>query len=339
MISKRHCLVLAALFCLLLPARPAWPQELKVSVSVEMPKGKKNKKLEKSLQQGICDVMLKLLKDRLPTMTVPETCNTEAPEAYLLARAEVTFVSEPPAMNLFLELRNLSDDSIIKQKAASIDTSSGLKGIEPKVIAETVATANELIPEGWKPHIVKQGTLKGGQPEPEPAPEPAPGPAPAPSPAPAPVPAPAPPEGAEGVEPTAAETAAPVEEPAPAGKPGLLLAVSASGAAVTIDGKLVGTSPLGILPDIQPGTHVIDVKKQGYKAHAGSVTVPDGEGTVRYDVILESKQKQKKKGGVATKWWFWTVLVVVIGGGAAGATAGAILSQKENVNAIPLPGY
>ena len=327
MISTRQVLVLAALVCLLLPARPAWTQELKVSVSVETPKGKKNKKLEKSLQQGICDVILNLLKDRLPTMTTPETCNTEAPEAYLLARAEVIFVSEPPAMNLFLELRNLGDDSIIKQKAASIDTSSGLKGIEPKVIAETVAAASELIPEGWKPHIVKQGTLKGGQPEPEPAPEPAP------------APEPPPPEGAEGVEPTAAEAAAPAEEPVPAEKPGLLLAVSASGAAVTIDGKLVGTSPLGILPDIQPGTHAIDVKKQGYKAHAGSVTVPDGEGTIRYDVILESKQKQKKKGGVATKWWFWTVLVVVVGGGAAGAAAGAILSQKENANAIPLPGY
>ena len=339
MISTRHDLVLAALLCFLLPARPAWPQELKVSVSVETPKGKKNKKLEKSLQQGICDVMLKLLTDRLPTMTMPETCNTEAPEAYLLARAEVIFVSEPPAMNLFLELRNLSDDSIIKQKAASIDTSSGLKGIEPKVIAETVAAANELIPEGWKPHIVKQGTLKGGEAEPEPAPGPAPAPAPAPVPTPAPAPAPAPAEGAEGVEPTPPEPAAPVEKPAPTGKPGLLLAVSASGAAVTIDGKLVGTSPLGILPDIQPGTHAIDVKKQGYKAHAGSVTVPDGEGTIRYDVILESKEKQKKKGGVVTKWWFWTVLVVIVGGGAAGAAAGAILSRKENVSAIPLPGY
>jgi len=339
MIRSYRFLPAALFFSLLLLHPPhAAAQDLRVTVTVEGKKGKNAKGIIKEIKKGVCDSIIDYLTANLPDIKIPETCNTDAEGACLLVRAEAIFVSEPPALNLFLELRNLNNDSIIKQKSHTIPTAKGMKNYKDLLYFETTAAMKDLVPEGWKPHIVKEAVLKGKGETPQVQPET---------------------KEKEEIEETSEEVEGKaVEEkgektPAeklketpptketgeikPPLRTGLLLAVSAKDAKVTLDEKIVGTSPLGIIPNIPVGKHRINVEKSGYKKYSESLTVPAKDGTYRHDIILESK-RATKKSSIAKKWWFWTALAVIVGGGAAGAAA-AVLIQKDETNAVPFPGY
>lgn len=335
---RSYRFILAALFFSLLLLHPphAAAQDLRITVTVEGKKGKNAKGIIKEIKKGVCDSIIDYLTANMPDIKIPETCNADAEGAYLLVRAEAIFASEPPALNLFLELRNLNNDSIIKQKAHTIATVKDMKEYKDLLYFETTAAMKDLVPKGWKPHIVKEAVLKekGETPEVQP-------------------------ESKEKIEEVAEEVEGeaieeegkktppetlketpPTEETKeirPPARTGLLLAVSAKDAKVTLDGKNIGTSPLGIIPNIPAGKHQVNVEKSGYNKYSESFTVPAKDGTYRHDIILGSG-RATKKNSIAKKWWFWTVLAVIVGGGAAGAAA-AVLTQKDETNAVPFPGY
>jgi Protein kinase domain/PEGA domain len=77
-------------------------------------------------------------------------------------------------------------------------------------------------------------------------------------------------------EPRARAKAAPVEPPAPAGAGTLIVESRPEGAAVMIDGRPVGTTPLS-LKDVRGGSHAVRIEREGYLIWTAPVKVTAGE--------------------------------------------------------------
>jgi hypothetical protein len=127
------------------------------------------------------------------------------------------------------------------------------------------------------------------------------------------------------------------------------LAIEPAGARVLVDGRELGTTPLTEPLRVGPGTHVIEVRLDGFAELRREVTVAQGE---RVEIVAaltatgsteveppplpvaplpEDQAVEEEDGGIATEWWFWTILGVVVAGGAV--TAGVLLWPSDEAPA------
>jgi hypothetical protein len=88
------------------------------------------------------------------------------------------------------------------------------------------------------------------------------------------------------------------------------------GAAVSLDGKPVGTVPAESA--LAPGAHRVALTRDGYDPAEASVVIAAGE-------RRELDVPMAKQASILGKWWFWTAVAVV----AAGATATVIALTTE----------
>ncbi|MBN2370627.1 MAG: PEGA domain-containing protein [Vicinamibacteria bacterium] len=134
---------------------------------------------------------------------------------------------------------------------------------------------------------------------------------------------------------TSAGGATPPSRPAAAG---LTIGSAPSGAAVFIDGRYQGETPLKV-EQLTPGDHLIRVAKNGFQENSRRVSIFPGEMKgVNVDLVRrqpesdarrqvtaddESQQTAGKKGGGATKW-------LLVGAGVAAVGAGVCLALPKN---------
>ena len=79
-----------------------------------------------------------------------------------------------------------------------------------------------------------------------------------------------------------------------------------AGAIVSVDGRSAGNAPIEL--SVQPGTHSIAVRAEGYDEARTSAVVALGEHK-RIDIDL-ARQKP-----VTSRWWFWATAGAVVAGG------------------------
>jgi len=120
-------------------------------------------------------------------------------------------------------------------------------------------------------------------------------------------------------------------------KASLLIPVSEEGATVVIDGDEVGVTPIAPITGLTVGKHQIEVIKDGFHDYMGFVEIP-GEGTIRYDIMLEGGKRKKIKVPKFLKtWWFWTAVGAVV---ATGVGVGIYYGVKpEEPSAVHFPPY
>jgi len=108
-------------------------------------------------------------------------------------------------------------------------------------------------------------------------------------------------------------------------------------AEVWVDGGAVGTSPIHEPLRLLAGSHVFEVRKEGFATTREVVEVASGEAL---DVELTLRvagetpaplAPAEEEGGIATKWWFWTIIGAVVVGGAI--TTGVLLWPEEEAPA------
>ncbi|MFH1435447.1 MAG: PEGA domain-containing protein [Pseudomonadota bacterium] len=319
----KHGLSCILVAFLLLTHSRALAQEFQVNVDV---KGNKGKKFLESVKQGICDSVLDHLTFNVAGSTVPSSCNMKVKTAEFLINAEAVFEKPPVSVNLYIEVRGKGNGQIIGQKAHTVNVPGDTQDPKKLLYDETAKAMTDLLPKGWKP---PSGDAAGGEAVEESG-SAAEGAVESPE------------EGGteeeeEEVLVEEEEKTAPVE---PRERASLLLAISAKGAKVLIDGNDMGLSPLGILEGITVGKHEISVEKEGFKTFSGSIDVqPAGESLItRHDITLETTEKKKKKG-VAGKWWLWTILGGIVLGGAAAAIGVVYGGGDEGADAVPFPNY
>jgi len=107
----------------------------------------------------------------------------------------------------------------------------------------------------------------------------------------------------------------------------LALRAPVAGTTAIVDGKVVGNPPVEVV--VEPGTHRIVARAEGYADSETSAVVSGGE-QKQVDLML------KQKPGLTSKWWFWTGLGVVVAGGAA-ITAALLIERKPSQGDLP-PG-
>jgi hypothetical protein len=81
-----------------------------------------------------------------------------------------------------------------------------------------------------------------------------------------------------------------------------------SRAAVSIDGRSVGATPLEI--DLSPQSHQVEVERAGYDKLTTTVAVEAGKSRTVDLTLVESSS-------IIEKWWFWTAIGGVVVAGAA----------------------
>lgn len=110
------------------------------------------------------------------------------------------------------------------------------------------------------------------------------------------------------------------------------------GAALFLDGRQVGSTPLVQPLRVGAGAHVIEARRPGYRDTRVAFDVMAGEDT-QVQLALEALPTPatgrtssagspvEDEGSVAESWWLWTILGVVVVGGAV--TAGVLLWPEE----------
>jgi hypothetical protein len=105
------------------------------------------------------------------------------------------------------------------------------------------------------------------------------------------------------------------------------------GAEVTIDGKLVGQTPLHV--EVDPGERVVRVSTDGYHDGERTLAVQAGEGyKIDLELIALPPPPRRSDGGgkpVYKTWWFWTATGV-----AAIAATALVISATSSGD--PLDG-
>lgn len=124
----------------------------------------------------------------------------------------------------------------------------------------------------------------------------------------------------------------------------VVLTVDPPGAQVLVDGRDAGTTPLHEPLRLGPGSHVLELRRDGFESFRRELTVEQGE---RVEVVavlvpaapvvaapaeppevpLEPPAEEPADGGVASSWWLWTIVGAVVVGGAV--TAGVLLWPSD----------
>lgn len=102
---------------------------------------------------------------------------------------------------------------------------------------------------------------------------------------------------------------------------------SVVGAKLSIDGREEGTVPTEIA--VSPGSHRLDLSRDGYKAARASIAVAAGERST-VDVPME------KSAPITAKWWFWTGVTAVVLG--AVATTIVLTTERDPDTGSVAPG-
>jgi hypothetical protein len=117
------------------------------------------------------------------------------------------------------------------------------------------------------------------------------------------------------------------------------------GATVLLDGRRVGSTPLAQVLELGPGSHVLEVRKDGYRDARVSFDVMAGETrdlAVALEPLAVSPEPlpiepvaggEEEDGGVVESWWFWTLIGAVVVGGAV-TTAVLLWPEDEEPAAI-----
>jgi tetratricopeptide (TPR) repeat protein len=111
----------------------------------------------------------------------------------------------------------------------------------------------------------------------------------------------------------------------------LTVTSNVTGAAVKVDGKEVGLTPLSDVIDVNPGTHEVALTHEGHATFKKSViAAPGSEIPVQAEMtslvkVIRVEVEQKDKPAYK-KWWPWTIFagVVVV----AGVTTAAVLATR-----------
>ena len=98
-------------------------------------------------------------------------------------------------------------------------------------------------------------------------------------------------------------------------------------ATVTIDGKVVGSSP--VETQVSVGSHALTLSRDGYASRSATVTVADGD-------RKETTLTLEAVAGITSKWWFWTGVGVVAVGGAV--VTYSLLSTRDAGRGDIAPG-
>jgi len=113
------------------------------------------------------------------------------------------------------------------------------------------------------------------------------------------------------------------------------------GAAILIDGKQLGTTPLPPQRGLRVGRHTLRVTKSGYTDTVQQVVVPFQK-TVQVVVKLQTPpnkrgvpRKRERPVPWYTRWWFWTSVAVIAAG--AGVALGFALSADKGINCSAEP--
>lgn len=108
----------------------------------------------------------------------------------------------------------------------------------------------------------------------------------------------------------------------------LVVHASAGAALVVVDGKPAGTAPIEIR--VQPGTHSVLVKREGFLDNASSAVIQTGE---RHEIDVTLAKTTPFYG----KWWFWTGVGVLVAAGV-GITLAAVLPRAPDTGDGFQPG-
>jgi hypothetical protein len=109
---------------------------------------------------------------------------------------------------------------------------------------------------------------------------------------------------------------------------GILVVHANAGAIVIIDGKTAGTTPVEV--PVQPGTHSVLVKREGFLDNASSAVVQTGE---RHEIDVTLAHTTP----IYAKWWFWTGIGVIVAAGV-GITLAAVLPRAPDTGDGFQPG-
>jgi len=128
----------------------------------------------------------------------------------------------------------------------------------------------------------------------------------------------------------------------------LRIDVDQVGAAIFIDGRRFGTSPLQPLTDAPPGSHTVRVSMDGFLDFEQEVEVSAGQETA-VQATLEPAPPPEPAGPPAPppvyrRWWFWTIIGAVAVGAGLGIGLGVGLNQEEPTGpgqewGVPFPDY
>lgn len=92
-------------------------------------------------------------------------------------------------------------------------------------------------------------------------------------------------------------------------------------AALSIDGKPFGTTP--VEAKLASGSHTVTLSRSGYAARTTTVVLATGE---RKQLTL-TLDAETSTGGITSRWWFWTGIGAVVVGGTA-LTIGLLTSRE-----------
>jgi hypothetical protein len=112
--------------------------------------------------------------------------------------------------------------------------------------------------------------------------------------------------------------------------------VDQDGATVLLDGQRVGSTPLAQILQLGPGSHVLEVRKDGFREARLSFDVMAGE-TKELALALEPlvpappPPPSPAEPSIAESWWFWTLIGAVVVGGAV--TTAVLLWPEDEVAA------
>ncbi len=124
---------------------------------------------------------------------------------------------------------------------------------------------------------------------------------------------------------------------------------SARGAEVSVDGRGVPTARLGVAGPVDPGPHVVAVRR-GDREESRRVQVGEGEAVevalpspalpeaaaaaraqTREPWRREAPSQPAEGGGLLSRWWFWTAVGVVVVGATVTTTAVVLSSGPARV--------
>jgi tetratricopeptide (TPR) repeat protein len=106
------------------------------------------------------------------------------------------------------------------------------------------------------------------------------------------------------------------------------------GATITLDGVVVGTTPLKDAIEVNPGAHNVIASHEGHKTWKGPFVASPGapvtvnarlESLVKVQVVKEVVEVERKVP-VYKRWWLWTLVGAVV---VAGAVTGGVLGSQQ----------
>jgi tetratricopeptide (TPR) repeat protein len=114
---------------------------------------------------------------------------------------------------------------------------------------------------------------------------------------------------------------------------GIVLDVSEQGAQVLVDGEPAGTSPVESFIHTQPGSHELEVVKEGFQTSVTMFTVPPG---ITQEIQVTLVPQPPDEPDPAT-WFYWTYGIAAASGAAAVVTGVLALDKAGDASSTESP--